>query len=310
MKIYLTDISESWIIDRIKREWILNNKKITTKFSFMSDIIWDIAPWSTNPSFIRKNHTKKIVKSVYHIEDPSPDSKEIGRIIENDKYVDAYHVISKKTEKELNSISEKPTFHLPLWVNQAIWYPIHNKIDLRNKYDFSNEDYLVGSFQRDTEGSDLISPKLIKGPDIFIEIIKDMYNKNNNLKVLLTGKRRGFVINELTKNNIPYRYFEMPNFSVMNELYNILDLYLITSRLEGGPQALVECGQTKTPVISTDVGIAKQILAKESIFDYKNITTFDQATPNIEVAFAESSKLSIPNGMLGYIDMFNEVYES
>ena len=32
---------------------------------------------------------------------------------------------------------------------------------------------------------------------------------------------------------------------MMNELYNILDLYLITSRLEGGPQALVECGQTK-----------------------------------------------------------------
>ena len=102
----------------------------------------------------------------------------------------------------------------------------------------------------------------------------------------------------------------MPNFSMMNELYNILDLYLITSRLEGGPQALVECGQTKTPVISTDVGIARQILAKESIFDYKNMTTFDQATPNIEAAFVESSKLSIPHGMLGYIDMFNKVYES
>ena len=310
MKIYLTDISESWIIDRIKREWIVNNKKITTKFSFLSDIIWDIAPWSTNPSFIKKNYSKKIVKSVYHIEDTSGGSEEIGRIIENDKYVDAYHVISKKTEKELNSISKKPIFHIPFWVNQAIWYPIHNKSDLRNKYGFSDEDYLVGSFQRDTEGSDLISPKLIKGPDIFIEIIKDMYNKNKKLKVVLTGKRRGFVINELMKNNIPYKYFEMPNFSMMNELYNILDLYLITSRLEGGPQALVECGQTKTPVISTDVGIAKQILAKESIFDYENITTFDQATPNIEVAFVESSKLSIPNGMLGYIDMFNKVYES
>ena len=103
-----------------------------------------------------------------------------------------------------------------------------------------------------------------------------MFNKNKKLKVVLTGTRRGFVINELTKNNIPYKYFEMPNFSMMNELYNILDLYLITSRLEGGPQALVECGQTKTPVISTDVGIARQILAKESIFDYKNMTTFDR----------------------------------
>lgn len=310
MKIYLTDISESWIIDRLKREWILNNKKITTKFSFMSDIIWDIAPWSTSPSFIRKNHSKKIVKSIYHIENSSPNSEEIGRIIENDKHVDAYHVISKKTEQELISISKKPTFYIPFWVNQAIWYPIHNKIDLRNKYGFSNEDYLVGSFQRDTEGSDLISPKLIKGPDIFIEIVKNMFNKNKKLKVLLTGTRRGFVINELTKNNIPFKYIEMPNFSTMNELYNILDLYLITSRLEGGPQALVECGQTKTPVISTDVGIARQILAKESIFDYKNITTFDQATPNIETAFVESSKLSIPHGMLGYVDMFNKVYES
>ena len=36
---------------------------------------------------------------------------------------------------------------------------------------------LVGSFQRDTEGSDLISPKLIKGPDIFIEIVKNMYQQ-------------------------------------------------------------------------------------------------------------------------------------
>ena len=26
---------------------------------------------------------------------------------------------------------------------------------------------LIGSFQRDTEGHDMISPKLVKGPDIF-----------------------------------------------------------------------------------------------------------------------------------------------
>ena len=136
--------------------------------------------WSTSSSFIRKIIVRKIVKSIYHIENPSPNSEEIRRIIENDKYVDAYHVISKKTEQELISISKKPTFYIPFWVNQAIWYPIHNKIDLRNKYGFSNEDYLVGSFQRDTEGSDLISPKLIKGPDIFIEIVKNMFNKNKN----------------------------------------------------------------------------------------------------------------------------------
>ena len=86
------------------------------------------------------------------------------------------------------------------------------------------------------------------------------------MKVVLTGKRRDYVISELKKNNIPYKYFEMTNFSMMNDLYNILDLYLITSRLEGGPQALVECGQTRTPVISTDVGIAREILGRRLYF--------------------------------------------
>ena len=69
------------------------------------------------------------------------------------------------------------------------------------------------------------------------------------------------------KNKIPFKYFEMTNFEMLNELYNVLDLYLVTSRIEGGPQALVECGQTKTPILSTNVGIADQILAPESIFD-------------------------------------------
>ena len=224
-------------------------------------------------------------------------------------FIDGYHVISKKTKEVLQNFTKKTIFYLPLWVNQDIWYNKSNKNELRTNFGFTGSDYLVGSFQRDTEGSDLTSPKLVKGPDIFIEIVKNLYKKNNKLRVVLTGKRRDYVISELKKNNIPYRYFEMTNFSMMNDLYNILDLYLITSRLEGGPQALVECGQTRTPVISTDVGIAREILAAESIFDYKNISSFSDTSPNVEKAYIESSKLTIPNGMLGYVDMFNKVYE-
>ena len=309
MKIYLTKINESWIIDRIKNEWTVNNKKITTKNPYFSEIIWDIAPWASKPTFIKKFKNKKIIQSIYHIENTSPEGREVKNIIENDKFIDGYHVISKKTKEVLQNFTKKTIFYLPLWVNQDIWYNKSNKNELRTNFGFTGSDYLVGSFQRDTEGSDLRSPKLVKGPDIFIEIVKNLYKKNSKLKVVLTGKRRDYVISELKKNNIPYKYFEMTNFSMMNDLYNILDLYLITSRLEGGPQALVECGQTRTPVISTDVGIAREILAAESIFDYKNISSFSDTSPNVEKAYIESSKLTIPNGMLGYVDMFNKVYE-
>ena len=35
MKIYLNKINESWIIDRLKQEWIRDNKEITSKiFSY------------------------------------------------------------------------------------------------------------------------------------------------------------------------------------------------------------------------------------------------------------------------------------
>jgi glycosyltransferase involved in cell wall biosynthesis len=309
MKIYLTKINESWIIDRIKNEWTVNNKKITTKNPYFSEIIWDIAPWASKPTFIKKFKNKKIIQSIYHIENTSPEGREVKNIIENDKFIDGYHVISKKTKEVLQNFTKKTIFYLPLWVNQDIWYNKSNKNELRTNFGFTGSDYLVGSFQRDTEGSDLRSPKLVKGPDIFIEIVKNLYKKNSKLKVVLTGKRRDYVISELKKNNIPYKYFEMTNFSMMNDLYNILDLYLITSRLEGGPQALVECGQTRTPVISTDVGIAREILGSDSIFDYKNISSFNEASPNVEKAYIESSKLTIPNGMLGYVDMFSRVYE-
>ena len=55
------------------------------------------------------------------------------------------------------------------------------------KFGFNKNDYLIGSFQRDTEGSDLKSPKLIKGPDIFINIAKEIHTSNPNLKVILSG---------------------------------------------------------------------------------------------------------------------------
>ena len=67
-----------------------------------------------------------------------------------------------------------------------------------------------------------------------------MNKKNENLKVVLSGTRRQYLINELNKINVEYKYFEMADLELLNNLYNILDLYLVTSRLEGGPQAILE----------------------------------------------------------------------
>ena len=304
MKIYLSKINESWIVDRVKDEWFEYNDEISTKEIKDSDIIWIISPWLWQKIPKRYLKTKKVVCSIYHFEDKDFLKENLIDFYDRDKFVTHYHVISPKVKEQLENLTDKPVTYIPFWVNQNLWFNIEDKQFLRKKFGVAEDSFLVGSFQRDTEGSDLISPKLIKGPDRFIEIVKYYEAKNSNFKVILTGKRRQFVINELERLNIEYLYFEMANFETLNELYNLIDLYVVSSRIEGGPQAIVECGITKTPIISTDVGFASNILAAESIFDMDN---FSDAKPNVNYAFQKSLEIQIPDGFNKFIKMFSEI---
>ena len=142
-----------------------------------------------------------------------------------------------------------------------------------------------------------------KGPDQLFEIIKAI-SEQKNLFVILAGHRRTYLINLLEENNVPYKYYERVDQASLNELYNCLDLYIVSSRVEGGPQAIFECALSKTPIISTDVGVASEILSKNSIFDMNN---FAMAKPDIEVAYANSQQYLIPKGYESFINLFEEI---
>ncbi len=307
MKIYTNKIKESWIIDRVSKEWNQQNSDLITKKIKESDIIWIIANWVWRKVPKKYLQNKKVVVSVYHIDFDSFDEEEEKNFYELDQYVHTYHVISLKTKEQLQKLTNKKIISIPFWINQKNYFYIDDKKELREKLGFSTSDFLVGSFQRDTEGHDLKSPKLIKGPDIFLNIVSEMNKKNENLKVVLSGTRRQYLINELNKINVEYKYFEMADLELLNNLYNILDLYLVTSRLEGGPQAILESAITKTPIISTDVGVASEILHHDSIFEPE---FYQNAKPNTEYAFQKSDEYIIPEGMKRFRAMFKEIYEN
>jgi len=302
MKIYLNKARENWILDRLRKEWYDYNLDISSKLLINSDTIWLASPWTwkkLNQSTLKK---KKVVCSIYHIDFDKFTEFDLTEFKERDKFVDYYHVISQNTKLQLSSLTTKKIISIPFWINQNNWFHIEDKRKLKEKYKLEDEYYLIGSFQRDSEGHDVNLPKLSKGPDRFLEIVKDM-NKEKKVLVLLTGKRRNYIINALEENNIQYKYFEMVNIKKINELYNMLNLYIVTSRVEGGPQAILECAITKTPIISTDVGVAKEILSKESIFSMEN---FRNAKPNVSEAYKNSQKYKIPNGFEEFRNMFDE----
>ena len=304
MKIFLSNINESWIIDRVRKEWYTNCPEISTNQISNADIVWIISPWVLKGLDKKELKKKKVLCSYYHFDFKNFSHEEFEDL---DQYVDEYHVICEKTKADLQTLTNKKITSIPFWINQNIFFQIDDKISLRRLFGVKDSDYLIGSFQRDTEGSDLISPKLIKGPDIFLEIVKKIYERNKSTKVVLSGTRRQYIITNLSNMGIPFIYYEMVDFKTLNKLYNLLDLYVVSSRIEGGPQAILECGVTKTPLVSTDVGVAPEILSNESIY---KVEKFNESKPDVDFAYEKSKKYLIPNGIKLFEKMFVEFYES
>ena len=305
MKIYINKINEDWIVDRFKTEWETSHRNLVANNIIESDIVWIISPWTFKNLPSRNLRMKKVLCTVHHLDLENFSSSDYKQFLNVDKYVDYYHVLSSKTEEKLRKLSNKEIFVQPFWSDSKLWYKKENRSEIKKNLGFNESDFLIGSFQRDTEGKDLISPKLIKGPDIFVELLEKHFDKNN-IKIVLTGKRRQFIIKKLNEKGIKYKYFEMVNNDDLNDLYNILDLYIVSSRLEGGPQQILECALSKTPIVSTDVGIAKYILSQESIYD---VEKFEQSRPNINKAYENAQNYKIPNGFIYFEKLFDEIYQ-
>ena len=120
---------------------------------------------------------------------------------------------------------------------------------------------VIGSFQKDGVGwGEGNEPKLIKGPDIFLEVVSNLKSEIPNLWVLLSGLSRGYVKNGLDKLGVSYRHQYLKNFRDLPKLYDALDLYIITSREEGGPKACLESMAKGIPLVTTAVGQCKDLV--------------------------------------------------
>jgi hypothetical protein len=291
-KVFVLAPKEDWICDRFVSEWIEQNSDITVSNPEEADVIWLLADWCAGHLPQELLSRKKVLASVHHIYEPKFDNTFYLGL---DSIVNVWHTPAKSTAEFMRmNVTSKPIFTKPFWVNGNIWNTM-DKIDARKKLGLPEKAFIVGSFQRDTEGSDLISPKLEKGPDFLCDTIEKLATIHKDIFVILGGWRRQYVMKRLNAAGIYYDMFDRPELSKVNAMYNALDLYVVSARCEGGPQAIVECAVTETPIVSYDVGIAKDILAPESILPVgSDLTT---ASPNVAFARKAVQKYLMPNGM-------------
>ncbi len=187
---------------------------------------------------------------------------------------------TSRAHRQMRSIGIETSL-IPYMVDVEIFRPLkHDSPDLAaliEKWKIPTDAYLIGSFQRDTEGSDLRRPKLVKGPDVLLEILLGLQRLGMKFHLVLAGPRRHWLINKAQEAGIPFTYIghftEADDIDrnsltrdVLNLLYNLIDLYIVASRSEGGPHAILEAAASGRKIISSPVGLAEDFLDPSCIF--------------------------------------------
>ena len=135
------------------------------------------------------------------------------------------------------------------------------KESAREKLGIPKSAVVIGSFQKDGIGFMAGNqPKLIKGPDALIEVTRILKGRINELYFLLTGPARGYVKAGLARIGVPVTHVIQKDYTDIAENYHAVDAYVVTSREEGGPRAILESMATGVPIISTRVGQAADLI--------------------------------------------------
>jgi len=152
---------------------------------------------------------------------------------------------------------------IPIAVN-VDFFPLRSEADYRaarQRLAIPDAAFVVGSFQKDGVGwGDGLEPKLIKGPDVFLQTMKRLKSVVPEVHVLLSGPARGYVMKGLRELHIPFTHRLLKNYPDIKELYHACDLYLVTSREEGGPKAVLESMACGVPLVTTRVGQAMDLV--------------------------------------------------
>lgn len=162
-----------------------------------------------------------------------------------------------------SGIDPAKVFQIPIGVHLSYFPPqTRESCDAaRAEFGLPRTAFVVGSFNKDGVGfGDGIEPKLIKGPDVLVDAFTRLRNSVPELHVLLSGPARGFVKAALDRHGIPYVHRTAARYADVSRFYHAVDAYLVASRQEGGPKAVLEAMASGVPLVTTRVGQATDLV--------------------------------------------------
>lgn len=194
------------------------------------------------------------ISSIHHVTD--------WEMVKGNVLADMVVVGSREWEKCLISkgVPEAKVFLMPYGVDTDVFVPLSPKKrrKLRRRIGLSEESIAVGFFAN----SSYSTGKDRKGTDILLEAFRVLRGRSDKeIVLILAGIGWERFEQTFLEYGIPHFHFDFVlNHEDMSQKYGILDFYLITSRIEGGPVTLLEAMSCGVPVITTPVGMAIDVV--------------------------------------------------
>ncbi|MFH0780846.1 MAG: glycosyltransferase family 4 protein [Pseudomonadota bacterium] len=185
------------------------------------------------------------------------------------KFIHRVQVSCKEMQQVVLSsgIDHEKVHLIPIGINLDYFYrqTAASRRSARDRFNVPQNAFVVGSFQKDGDGwGEGLKPKMIKGPDVFIEAMSLLKKSVKSLVVLLSGPARGYVKEGLQAAGVPYIHHQLEEYSDVGCLYQALDVYVVASREEGGPKSVLESMASGVPLVSTRVGQATDLMKHEA----------------------------------------------
>ncbi len=253
-----------WVIGNFAHQITKNNpalETVTCSQLAIRETIKRFGPFPTCFDVVHFLRTKTIsefwgnlpiVTTLHHL-DPATD---LAPFFQSD----AVMTVSNQWQQHLMKlgIPEKHQALVPFGVDTKTFHPPQEetRLKVRQTLRFSKDAFVLGFSSRRISNMDDR-----KGVICFLQALKSLHQRLPNLAILIIGPGWHTLAKDIRQEGIPCTQapYEMTHGQVA-KFYSAMDLFWVTSRIEGGPVPLLEAMASSIPCISTPVGAALDLI--------------------------------------------------
>ncbi|MBC8029383.1 MAG: glycosyltransferase family 4 protein [Pyrinomonadaceae bacterium] len=271
-------IASGPVIDTVLNE----NPELMRNF----DLVHFTCPYSSRQWLPRFRDLVPCVTSHHHVTD--------WELIKHNVEGDAIIVGSTEWSEDLRArgVDIARVFCVPYGVDADFFQPAteDQRKAIRRRLNFLDSTTVVGFFGKNSSNDDDR-----KGIDVFTRGVVSLSKRIPELAVLVVGPGWQELTSGLNASGVKCVWIPfVAELKGLAEMYQALDFYWVTARVEGGPVTLLEAMSTEVCCLTTAVGIAREIVTdgeNAALLPFNDPEAFAERTVSLAADTSERRRL-------------------